>query len=66
MAREADIVPLRPRRPGDADALWRAYCRLRDELEADVANGHRDPDLVCRVADAYRAWCRAAAWDRIA
>ena len=66
MVAGADIVPLRPRRPGDADRTWTAYCRARGELLADIENGLADPVVICRCADAYRAWCRAAAWERFA
>lgn len=62
----AEIVVFRPARGGDTDALWSAYSRLHGELAADLENGHYDPSLVCRCADAYRAWCRAAAWERFA
>lgn len=62
----AAVLPLRPRAAGDAERLWGEYCRSRDDLIAEIENGKANMDTVCRCADAYRAWCRAYAWDRIA
>lgn len=53
------VVPLRPRVPGDSEALWGEFCRSREALLEEIEAGRANMDTICRCADAYRAWCRA-------
>lgn len=62
----ADVIPLRPRASGDAEALWNEMQAARQALAEQMASGHFEFETACRCADAYRAWLRAYTRDRIA